>query len=121
MCLAVVLSSISCDNDNYDTLAKRWGDDIAKIVRGLDKVRTLYSRSPSVESENFRKLLLTFAEDVRVIIIMIVDRLRLMRAINHHPAEKLVHDTANEVNYLYAPSPTASASTPLSRNSRICR
>lgn len=103
MCLAVVLSSISCDNDNYDTLAKRWGDDIAKIVRGLDKVRTLYSRSPSVESENFRKLLLTFAEDVRVIIIMIVDRLRLMRAINHHPAEKLVHDTANEVNYLYAP------------------
>ena len=102
MCLAVILSAISTDASET-TLAQKWGDDIAKMVRGLDKVRTLYSRSPSVESENFRKLLLTFAEDIRVIIIMIVDRLRLMRAINHHPAEKLVHDTANEVNYLYAP------------------
>lgn len=102
MCLAVILSAISTDSGETD-MAKKWGDDIAKMVRGLDKVRTLYSRSPSVESENFRKLLLTFAEDIRVIIIMIVDRLRLMRAINHHPSEKLVHDTANEVNYLYAP------------------
>ena len=104
MCLAIILSAISTEQQADDSaLSKRWGDDIAKLVRGLDKVRSLYSRSPSVESENFRKLLLTFAEDIRVIIIMIVDRLRLMRAINHHPSEKLVHDTANEVNYLYAP------------------
>ena len=46
----------------------------------------LYSHSAVVESDNFRKLLLTFAQDIRVIIIMIVDRLALMRAINHHPA-----------------------------------
>ena len=72
MCLAVILSAISTDASET-TLAQKWGDDIAKMVRGLDKVRTLYSRSPSVESENFRKLLLTFAEDIRVIIIMIVD------------------------------------------------
>lgn len=103
MCLAVILSSLTVEADDEKELAQRWGEDIAKLVRGLDKVRTLYSRSVSVESENFRKLLLTFAEDIRVIIIMIVDRLRLMRAINHHSAEKLVHDTANEVNYLYAP------------------
>ena len=50
-----------------------------------------------------RKLLLTFAEDIRVIIIMIVDRLALMRTINHHPNEKMVHDVAYESNYLYAP------------------
>ncbi len=80
-----------------------WGDDVAKLVRGLSKVESLYSRSASVESENFRKLLLTFAEDIRVIIIMIVDRLVLMRAINHHPAENLVKETAYEANYLYAP------------------
>lgn len=80
-----------------------WGDDIAKLVNGLLKVSSLYKRQAAVESDNFRKLLLTFAEDIRVIIIMIVDRLALMRAINHHPSEKLVHDVAYEVNYLYAP------------------
>lgn len=64
---------------------------------------TLYSRQAAVESDNFRKLLLTFADDIRVIIIMIIDRLVLMRAINHHPNEKMVHDVAYEANYLYAP------------------
>lgn len=85
-----------------EAVSERWGEDIAKMVRGLAKVGQLYSRGAAVESENFRKLLLTFAEDIRVIIIMIVDRLALMRAINHHPAEKLVRESANEANYLYA-------------------
>ena len=74
-----------------------------RLVSGISKVASLYSRSASVESDNFRKLLLTFAEDIRVIIIMIVDRLALMRAINHHPSERLVRDVAYEANYLYAP------------------
>ncbi len=86
-----------------EKLPKEWGDDIAKLIHGLLKVSTLYSRQAAVESDNFRKLLLTFAEDIRVIIIMIVDRLILMRAINHHPNEKYVHDVAYESNYLYAP------------------
>ncbi len=86
-----------------EELVKEWGDDIAKLIRGLLKVSTLYSRQAAVESDNFRKLLLTFAEDIRVIIIMIIDRLVLMRAINHHPNEKMVHDVAYEANYLYAP------------------
>lgn len=86
-----------------EELPKEWGDDIAKLIHGLLKVSTLYSRQAAVESDNFRKLLLTFAEDIRVIIIMIVDRLILMRAINHHPNEKYVHDVAYESNYLYAP------------------
>ncbi len=86
-----------------EELIKEWGDDIAKLIRGLLKVSTLYSRQAAVESDNFRKLLLTFAEDIRVIIIMIIDRLVLMRAINHHPNEKMVHDVAYEANYLYAP------------------
>ena len=86
-----------------EELVKEWGDDIAKLIRGLLKVSTLYSRQAAVESDNFRKLLLTFADDIRVIIIMIIDRLVLMRAINHHPNEKMVHDVAYEANYLYAP------------------
>lgn len=86
-----------------DEIEKRFGDDIAKLIRGLIKVSQLYQKQAAVENDNFHKLLLTFAEDIRVIIIMIVDRLNLMRVINHHPDEKFVHDIANESRYLYAP------------------
>lgn len=84
-------------------LADHWGEDVARLVGGLIKVSELYAKSASVQSENFRNLLLTFAEDIRVIIIMIVDRFVLMRAINHHPDEKHVNEVALEANYLYAP------------------
>lgn len=80
-----------------------FGDDIAKLINGLLKISTLYKKQAAVESDNFHKLLLTFAEDIRVIIIMIVDRLAIMRAINHHPNEKFVTDISNEAKYLYAP------------------
>ena len=82
---------------------KEWGDDIARLIRGLLKISGLYAKQPAVESDNFRNLLLTFAEDIRVIIIMLVDRLNLMHTINHHPDEKMVRDVAYEANYLYAP------------------
>lgn len=85
-----------------ETVAREFGDDVAKMVRGLLKVSSLYSRGTIPESENFRRLLMAFADDIRVIIIMIVDRLVLMKMINHHPAEKLVRDIAVEANYLYA-------------------
>ena len=104
MVLAIMLAPLAkADVLSADEVSKAWGEDVAKLVRGLSKVDSLYSRSASVESDNFRKLLLTFAEDIRVIIIMIVDRLVLMRSINHHPAENLVKETAYEANYLYAP------------------
>ncbi len=77
--------------------------DIAHLIKGLAKVSTLYSKHGAVASENFRNLMLTFAEDIRVIIIMIVDRLVLMKAINHHPAEDMVRETAMEAVYLYTP------------------
>ena len=67
------------------------------------KVSTLYAKQSAVESDNFRSLLLTFAEDIRVIIIMIVERMVLMRAINHHPDNDFVQSVAREANYLYAP------------------
>jgi GTP pyrophosphokinase len=103
MVVAIMLQSIcSVGAMSIDDVKKQWDEDVAKLVSGLLKAASLYSRHVSVESENFRKLLLTFAEDIRVIIIMIVDRLALMRAINHHPNEKLVNDVAYEANYLYA-------------------
>ncbi|WP_290452702.1 bifunctional (p)ppGpp synthetase/guanosine-3',5'-bis(diphosphate) 3'-pyrophosphohydrolase [uncultured Muribaculum sp.] len=104
MILAILLYSL-CKSEYIDEneLVVTWGEDIAKLIHGLLKVSTLYSKQAAMESDNFRKLLLTFAEDIRVIIIMIVDRLALMRHINHHPNEKMVHDVAYEANYLYAP------------------
>ncbi len=104
MIVALMLSTL-CRSDYFtpDDVARRWGDDIAKIVKGLQKVATLYNRAQAVEDDNFRKLLLTFAEDIRVIIIMIVDRLTLMKAINHHPDEAMVALTAKEAGLLYAP------------------
>jgi len=80
-----------------------WGEDILKLVNGLNKVDSLYERAASVEDENFRNLLLTFAQDIRVIITVIVERLQLMRAINHHPDEEGVRRVAAEARYLYAP------------------
>ena len=97
----MILAIMLADTGNVD--AGCWGTDVERLVSGISKVASLYSRSASVESDNFRKLLLTFAEDIRVIIRMIVDRLALMRAINHHPSERLVRDVAYEANYLYAP------------------
>lgn len=82
--------------DNY-------GDDVATLVDGLCKVQELYQRHGAVASENFRNLMLTLARDIRVVIIMIIDRLVVMRAINHHPDEEMVRQTAMEASYLYAP------------------
>ena len=51
-----------------------YGEDVGSIIKGLVKTNELYSKSPAIESENFRNLLLSFAEDMRVILIMIADR-----------------------------------------------
>ncbi len=88
---------------SLEAVSAEWGDDVSMIIGKLLKTAALYSKSPAVASENFRNLLLTFAEDIRVILIMIVDRLNLMRAINHHRDEEFVKQTAMEASYLYAP------------------
>lgn len=104
MIVATLLYGLCVENLlSFETLKESWGDDIARMVGGLIKVSTLYGKQGVVKSDNFRRLLMTFAEDIRVIIIMIVERLTLMRAINHHKDEKFVTDTAFEANYLYAP------------------
>ncbi|MDO4512000.1 MAG: RelA/SpoT family protein [Bacteroidales bacterium] len=86
-----------------DDICSLFGDDVAKLVHGLINISHLYKKQAAVVDDNFHKLLLTFAEDIRVVIIMIVDRLALMRRINHHPDEKFVRDISSEARYLYAP------------------
>lgn len=104
MVVAIMLRNlVECDYITLSEVKTNWGDDVAKLLNGLQNITKLYSRQVAVESDNFRRLLMTFAEDIRVIIIMIIDRLELMKLINHHPNERLVREVAYEANFLYAP------------------
>lgn len=86
-----------------ESIEQEYGKDVAGIIRGLVKINELYSKSPTIESENFRNLLLSFAEDMRVILIMIADRVNLMRQIKDSPNNEARLEVANEAAYLYAP------------------
>ena len=86
-----------------DQVRKEFGEEVETIIKGLVKTNELYTKSPAIESENFRNLLLSFAEDMRVILIMIADRVNLMRQIRQTDNEEDRIKVANEAAYLYAP------------------
>ncbi len=86
-----------------ESIAKEFGDDVAHIINGLVKVNELYAKSPSIDTENFRDLLLSFAEDMRVIFIIIADRVNLMRQIKHRGTDEERQKVAIEASKLYAP------------------
>lgn len=86
-----------------ESVRQKYGEDVAGIIRGLVKINELYAKSPTIESENFRNLLLSFAEDMRVILIMIADRVNLMRQIKETTNLEARTEVANEAAYLYAP------------------
>ena len=95
----------SVRNGTYtvEEIGQEFGEDVAGIIRGLIRVQELYRKSPSIESENFRKLLLSFAEDMRVILIMIANRVNVMRQIKDAENAEARLRVANEAAYLYAP------------------
>ena len=82
---------------------KQFGADVQGILSGLVRTGKLYEKNPSIESENFRNLLLSFAEDMRVILIMIADRVNIMRQIKDCPNDEARLKVAGEAAYLYAP------------------
>ena len=86
-----------------EKVEKDFGADAAHIIRGLIKVNELYSKNPSIETENFRDLLLSFAEDMRVIFIMIAARANLMRQIKDRGSDEERKKVATEAIRLYAP------------------
>ena len=105
---ASILGVMLHDSVRYGTytaeaIGQEFGEDVAGIIRGLIRVQELYRKSPSIESENFRKLLLSFAEDMRVILIMIANRVNIMRQIKDAENDEARLRVANEAAYLYAP------------------
>ena len=80
-----------------------YGESVSRILHGLKRISELYEKNPIIESENFRNLLLSFAEDMRVILIMIASRVNLMRQIRDTQLHDAQLKVAEEATYLYAP------------------
>ena len=92
--------------DGYQTLddiEKKYGEGVAHIICGLLRINELYKRNPVIESENFRNLLISFSEDMRVILIMIANRVNMMRQIRDTDQLEAKQRVSEEASYLYAP------------------
>ncbi|MDE6772556.1 MAG: HD domain-containing protein, partial [Muribaculaceae bacterium] len=87
---------------SIDEAKGAWGEDVAGLLKGLTSVDRFSNKNNVVNQDNFRGLLLSLADDIRVIIIMIVRNLVLMRSINHHPDDEWVRNVAFEASCLYA-------------------
>ena len=86
-----------------DNTTRDFGEGARNILHGLQHVQELYKKTPVIETENFRNLLLSFAEDMRVILIMIADRVNIMREIRDAKNTEAKRRVAEEASYLYAP------------------
>ena len=86
-----------------DNIERLFGNTVARIVSGLTKISSLKKdKDHSIQAENFRKMLLTLHDDVRVILIKVADRLHNMQTMDAMPAYKQVK-IASETLYIYAP------------------
>ncbi|NLN73175.1 MAG: bifunctional (p)ppGpp synthetase/guanosine-3',5'-bis(diphosphate) 3'-pyrophosphohydrolase [Bacteroidales bacterium] len=82
---------------------KLFGSNVAKIIDGLTKIDDVMDmQTPSLQAENFRKILMTLSDDVRVILIKLADRLHNMRTLESMPRDKQLK-IASETAFLYAP------------------
>ncbi|MEC9134788.1 MAG: RelA/SpoT family protein [Bacteroidota bacterium] len=101
---AALLHDVVEDTEySFDDIEKLFGSDVMKIVEGLTKISKLSKESNvSLQAENFRKLLLTLNDDIRVIIIKIADRLHNMQTLDSIPEYKQIK-IASETLYIYAP------------------
>lgn len=99
----ILNSAVLSGASTIDDVKRDFGDDVAHILHGLMRIRELYAKSATVESENFRSLLVTFAEDMRVILIMIASRVNLMRQIKGTTNLAAQRQVSMEAAYLYAP------------------
>ncbi|MCH2490913.1 MAG: RelA/SpoT family protein [Flavobacteriales bacterium] len=101
---AALLHDVVEDTDySLADLEQMFGETVARIVDGLTKISQMpYDGDVSLQAENFRKMLLTLNEDIRVIIIKIADRLHNMQTMDSMPEHKQVK-IASETLYIYAP------------------
>lgn len=101
--VCALLHDVVEDTDyTLDDIRSYFGEEVARIIDGLTKISGIFDQTSSVQAENFRKMLLTLSDDVRVILIKLADRLHNMRTLDSLPPRKQLK-VANETLYLFAP------------------
>jgi len=101
--ICALLHDVVEDTDyTLKDIEKLFGKKVAKIIDGLTKIQDVFNKNVSMQAENFRKMLLTLSDDVRVILIKLSDRLHNMRTLDAMPVHKKLK-IASETLYLYAP------------------
>ncbi|MEA1897985.1 MAG: RelA/SpoT family protein [Bacteroidota bacterium] len=100
---ASLLHDVVEDTDyTLENIESNFGEKISTIIDGLTKISEVFDKKSSLQAENFRKMLLTLSDDVRVILIKLADRLHNMRTLGSMPPNKRLK-IAGETIYLYAP------------------
>ncbi|MDR1198184.1 MAG: RelA/SpoT family protein [Prevotellaceae bacterium] len=101
---AALMHDVVEDNPNFtiDLVKSVFGETISYIVDGLTKIDVAFDKDKSGQAENFKRILLTMNDDIRVIIIKIADRLHNMRTLDAMPVEKQ-QKISNETLFLFAP------------------
>jgi GTP pyrophosphokinase len=101
--VAALLHDVVEDTDwELEDIEREFGQKVATIIDGLTKISGVFEYGSSQQAENFRKMLLTLSDDVRVILIKLADRLNNMRTLESMPRHKQLK-IASETMYLYAP------------------
>lgn len=101
--VCALLHDVVEDTDiSLEDIEREFGKKVAMIIDGLTKISGVFDYNSSLQAENFRKMLLTLADDVRVILIKLADRLHNMRTMDFMPRDKQLK-ISSETVYLYAP------------------
>jgi guanosine-3',5'-bis(diphosphate) 3'-pyrophosphohydrolase len=99
---ALLHDTVEDTDVTLDDIKGLFGEKVAQIIDGLTKISGVIDNTQSIQAENFRKVLLTMSEDIRVILIKLADRLHNMRTLNHMKRDKQMK-IASETLFLYAP------------------
>jgi guanosine-3',5'-bis(diphosphate) 3'-pyrophosphohydrolase len=101
--ICAMLHDVVEDTDyTIEDIENHFGHKVASIIDGLTKISDVFDNKSSLQAENFRKMLLTLSDDVRVILIKLADRLHNMRTLQSMPPNKQIK-VSGETTYLYAP------------------
>ncbi len=101
--ICAILHDVVEDTEyTVEDIENHFGKKIASIIDGLTKISDVFDNNSSLQAENFRKMLLTLSDDVRVILIKLADRLHNMRTLQSMPPNKQIK-VSGETTYLYAP------------------
>jgi guanosine-3',5'-bis(diphosphate) 3'-pyrophosphohydrolase len=99
---ALLHDTVEDTDITLEEVESMFGGNVNKIIDGLTKISEVIDQSPSIQAENFRKILLTLSDDIRVILIKIADRLHNMRTLESMRRDKQLK-IASETLFLYAP------------------